>query len=130
MKIFSQFTRKNVMAVALGPLAIIPASFLLAYAEVVFRGQSVQVALGELFPLYVVVGLPIGYLVTFIVGIPTVLVLNKLNKLSLLNITSVWLVPLSIFSLFQEPIILFWAFFTFPAFAVTVGCWRLYKLVV
>lgn len=129
MKTFSPFTRKNVASVLFGPLSIIPALLLLAYKEVLFNHQTVQVALGELFPLYMVVGLPISYLATLAVGLPTVLVLNKLQRLTLLNITLVWLVPLSILSLFQEAPLTFWVFFTFPALSVTCGCWALYKVV-
>lgn len=129
MESFSEFTRKNVAAVVLGPLALIPTLLLLAYVEVLFKNQSAKVAFGELFPLYTAVGLPFTYLVTLIVGLPTVVILNKLNKLNLLNITLVWLIPLSIFSLFQNPAFIFWVFFTCCAFSVTLSCWGIHKIV-
>jgi hypothetical protein len=130
MKTFSLFSRKIIVSVLLGPLTVIPAVFLLAYIEAIFSKQSVQVALGELFPLYVLVGLTTSYISTLVVGLPTVFVLNKLKKLTLVNVTLVWLVPLSVLCLFQAPSLIFWAFFSFSAFSVTCGCWGLYKVVV
>ncbi|PCJ97581.1 MAG: hypothetical protein COA42_24515 [Alteromonadaceae bacterium] len=127
MKAFSQFTRKNVGAFFIGPLALIPAVFILLSLEIVFNNQASSTMWMGLFPLYAAIGLAIAYPATLFLGVPSVVVLKKHGRLTLTNLLLVGLVPISVATLFVSPTIYFWLFFASCSSSVIIGAWYVYK---
>ena len=75
------------------------------------------------------VGLPIAYVVTFFYGLPSVLLLAKFNRLSLLNVVLLSLVPAGLFCILivQQP----YLFLVYGLISMLVAsvCWGVHKYV-
>lgn len=128
MNTFSETTRKNIFAVAVGPLALVPAIVLATMINVLSQGIDSDWQGAILSALFVsVVGLLIAYPLVILLGIPAVLVLLHYKKLGFL--------PLAILGLFGALPVTLWfspswqsfLMFGYCSTAVVLGCWCAYK---
>lgn len=108
MKTYSQFTRKNVGSFLFGPLAIVPTIFILLSFEAFFNQQASSTMWIGVFPLYAGLGFLIAYIATLLLGVPSVIVLSKYGRLTLINLLLVGLLPITVATLIISPTIFSW----------------------
>lgn len=129
MKVFSLATRKNVAAILIGPLSVFPICVVFGSVFSLLFGGGIDEFTNEAsaFLLMGLVGIPISYLVTLFYGLPVVLLLSKLNRLSLLYIVTFSLIPAGLFCILivQQPY-LFWIYGAISMLVAT-ACWGVYK---
>lgn len=131
MKVFSLTTRKNIAAILIGPLSVLPICIVFGSIFSLLFGGGLDQFANEA-PLYLImglVGIPIAYMITLFYGLPVVLLLSKFNKLSLGYIVSLSVVPASLFCIFivTQP----YLFLVYGAISMLVAtaCWGIYKYV-
>ncbi|WP_028877547.1 hypothetical protein [Teredinibacter turnerae] len=129
MKTFSVTTRKNVAAVLLGPLFLVPA-MLLTYLVLALlnngspTNSSNVIGISLFFSFW---GLIIAYPAAIVLGVPSVLILKRIGKLNYFTVlvaAIVWSIPLSaIFGIDSGSML----FVVYCACIVASGCWMVYK---
>jgi len=131
MKVFSLATRKNVAAILIGPFSVLPICIVFGSIFSLLFGGGLDQFTNEA-PAYLLmglVGLPIAYVVTFFYGLPSVLLLAKFNRLSLLNVVLLSLVPAGLFCILivQQP----YLFLVYGLISMLVAsvCWGVHKYV-
>lgn len=125
MKAFSTETRANIAAFFIGPLFLIPAVLAGIAILSVLNGQANEIgsalAVGVMVALY---GLFVfAYPMTLIIGIPSILLLKKFGKYSLLSLVSVSFVGAGIVAVLIEPGLESWLLFCYCSASVSFGCW-------
>ena len=131
MKVFSLATRKNIAAVLIGPFSVLPICIVFGSIFSLLFGGGLDQFANEA-PAYLLmglVGIPVSYLVTLFYGLPVVLVLSKFNKLKLVYLVSLSVVPAGLFCILvvQQP----YLFFVYGIISMLVAsaCWGVYKYV-
>ena len=127
MRTFSTSFRKNLFATLLGPLSVIPATIVYALAFKVIE-PSANNSNFELVPLVVVVALMVAYPVTLLFGLPISLILQKVNRFSLINLLGAILSLILIYGFVSgaqltEIVLVVY----FSSFVVT-GCYYLHRV--
>jgi hypothetical protein len=127
MRTFSTSFRKNLFATLLGPLTVIPATIVYALAFKVIE-PSANNSNFELVPLVVVVAVMVAYPVTLLFGLPISLILQKVNRFSLINLLGATLSLILIYGFVSgaqltEIVLVVY----FSSFVVT-GCYYLHRV--
>ena len=90
MRTFSDTTRKNVISVLVGPLAIIPAILLMGLAShLLYPEESAITDWKQVFNFYSVIALVIAYVLTAFLALPLVVALQKMHAFTLINVVLV-----------------------------------------
>jgi len=131
MKVFSLATRKNVAAILIGPFSVLPICIVFGSIFSLLFGGGLDQFTNEAaaYLLMGLIGLPIAYVVTFIYGLPSVLLLAKFNRLSLLNVVLLSLIPAGLFCILivQQPYL--FLVYGFISMLVSSVCWGVHKYV-
>jgi len=131
MKVFSLATRKNIAAILIGPFSVLPICIVFgSIFSLSFGGGLGQFANEvQAYLLMGLMGIPIAYMVTLLYGLPIVLLLSKFNKLSVVYIVSLSVVPAGLFCILvvQQP----YLFLVYGAISMLVAtaCWGVHKYV-
>ena len=121
-------SKRNIASVLVGPLALIPA--LVFYGMVAnLLGPEDDVAWLQIAELYFLVGVPLAYAATFILGIPVGLVLDYFGKLTAVNLSAVAVVVSAPIMLFSNEQIYAWITTSYLSVSVVLGCWYVRKKV-
>tara|TARA_B100002003_G_C13633537_1_gene323823 strand:+ start:59 stop:445 length:387 start_codon:yes stop_codon:yes gene_type:complete len=127
MRTFSTSFRKNLYAILLGPLSVIPATIIYALAFKVIV-PSANNSNFELVPFVIVVALMVAYPVTLLLGLPVSFILQKTNRFSLINLLGATLSLILIYGFVSgaqlTEIMLAVYFSTF----VVTGCYYLHRV--
>ena len=130
MKVYSLATRKNVAALLIGPLSVLPTCVILGILWLCILGSGerlTQVVSASLFIGFV--GLPIAYLVTLTYGLPVAMLLAKFNKLNFLNLALLSIIPAAIFCILaMNPPYLF-LMYGLISILVAASCWWIHRAV-
>lgn len=128
MKMFSEITKKNIFAISVGPLALVPALFGATFVYSLFGGGLASFFDAVLATLMVaMVGLLIAYPITIFFGMPALLILNRLGLLGLLPLLLVALIGAGGVALWLMPSLYGFLYFGYCGIAVAVGCWYAFK---
>jgi uncharacterized membrane protein YeaQ/YmgE (transglycosylase-associated protein family) len=128
MNTFSETTRRNIFAVAVGPLALVPAIILATLLNVLFQGSDSDWQGAIVSALFVsVVGLLIAYPLVVVLGVPAVLVLRRYQTLGFFPLAILGLVGALAVTLWLAPSVQSFLMFGYCSTAVVSGCWCAYK---
>ncbi|WP_018277572.1 hypothetical protein WKI13_13230 [Teredinibacter turnerae] len=130
MKTFSITTRKNVAAVFLGPLLLVPVMTLTYVFLALFNGSPTNlidvVGVSLFFSLW---GLIIAYPAALFLGVPSILLLKRYKKLNYFSVVLsgvAWSIPIALnFGIDTSSTI----FVSYCAAIVATGCWLVYRYV-
>ena len=126
MRAFGDLFRKNLLALLLGPLAVIPATIVYTLGFQFIDPAENQEQFG-IAPLFILFGLIIAYPATLIIGLPASILLEKFNKFNLLNLLIVSFIVVSIYALIMEGSFFGYLFILYFAIWVACGSWFFYK---
>ena len=128
MRTFSETTRRNVFAVAVGPLALMPAIVLATLVNVLLQGGDSDWQGAIMSSLFVsVIGLLIAYPLVVAIGVPAILVLLRYQKLGFFSLAIVGLLGVLPVTLWLAPSWQSFLMFGYCSTAVVLGCWYAYK---
>ena len=119
--------RKNIAAVTVAPLAIIPAIILYGLLTLIFQEGADANALFAGSGLLMAVILVIAYPVTLICGPISVVILKRFNRFTLINTLLISVIASSITSLFMDFDLKYWLISAYLAISVAVTYWLVYK---
>ncbi len=122
MNVFSELTRKMVLACALGPLAVIPAVVLY---ELCFNFSSNRsyATIHDMAILYLFIGIPIAYIAVIFVGVPITLILSRVGRLNLINLLTIAVLVSTLVMPTSNQPIYSWLFAAYCSVSVVLGCW-------
>lgn len=122
MRLFSNAVRRNLATLIVGPLAMVPMVWLAVFISALATDEpaSQGAALGLFMAL---VGLVFAYPATLLIGIPAFIVLERLNKLNLLNLSLVGGISAVLFAQLLPASIVTVSLFIYSALSVSSGCW-------
>lgn len=128
MNTFSDTTRRNVFAVAVGPLALVPAGVLATLVNVLLQGKDSDWQGAIVSSLFVsVVGLLIAYPLVVVLGVPAVLVLSRYQMLGFFPLAIFGLLGALPVTVWLAPSLQSFIMFSYCSTAVVFGCWCAYK---
>lgn len=122
MKFFTAATMRNIVTLILGPLLMVPTVWMVLFISTVATGE--KVFQGAMLGLFIgIVGLVFAYPATLLVGIPAFVILERCNRLSLLNISLVSGICAVIIAQVFPASILNTLLCIYSALSVSTGCW-------
>ena len=130
MKTFSDTTRKNVISVLVGPLAIIPAILVMRLViNLLFLEESALTDWKQVFNIYTVIGTVVAYVLTTLFALPLVVVLQKMKAFTLLNLVLLALGIAGVLCIALScQLFVFWYFGYFTV-SVAIACWGIHRWV-
>lgn len=130
MKTFSETTRKNVLSILVGPLAVIPAMLLMGVFTVVFfPEQSARTDWREVFNFFGSLITLIAYVLTVVVALPIVLVLQRFNQFTLPSVIFAALAIAGVLCLASSIQLFAFLYFSYFTVSVALACWGIHKWV-
>ncbi|AZN34483.1 hypothetical protein PSH55_16425 [Pseudoalteromonas sp. Angola-31] len=130
MKTFSDTTRKNVISVLVGPLAIIPAILIMGLvSHLLFPEESAITDWKQVFNFYSVIGIMIAYVLTTLFALPLVVVLQKMKAFTLLNVVLLALGIAGVLCLASSSQLLAFLYFGYFTVSVAISCWGIHRWV-
>ena len=128
MKTFSATTKKNIISVLVGPLAIIPAILLMGLAShLIFPENSAITDWKQVFNFYSVIGIAFAYVLTALLALPLVVALQKMQAFSLVNVVLLALGIAGLLCLASSSKLLAFLYFGYFTVSVAVACWGIHK---
>lgn len=124
MTIFDPETRKLIVVVLVGPLAILPALLLLSLATALLDTTDA----GTSFLLFSLIGLEIAYPVSIVFGVPILLVLKHFNQLNLVTLIAAAILIVMTLSILLPFSLSLMFLYIYCALAVATGSWWVYKV--
>lgn len=128
VKAFPETTRRNVLAVVVGPLALVPAIVLATLANTLCQGGSSDWQELMVFALTVsVIGLFFAYPLVLAFGVPAVLVLRHYQRLGFVPLAILGVLCALLLTLCFSPYLNAFLMFGYCSVWVVSGCWYAYK---
>ncbi|WP_444884622.1 hypothetical protein [Microbulbifer sp. PSTR4-B] len=122
--------RKNIISVLVGPLAIIPAIFVMGLASHLFYPEESAVTdWKQVFNFYSVIALVIAYVLTAFLALPLVIALQKMHAFTLLNVLLVALGIAGLLCLASSSQLFAFLYFGFFTVSVALACWGVHRWV-
>lgn len=130
MKTFSETTRKNVISVLVGPLAVVPAILVMGLvSHLLFPDESAITDWKQVFNFYSVIGIMIAYVLTTLFALPLVVVLQKMNAFTLLNVVLLALGIAGALCFASSSQLLAFLYFGYFTVSVAIACWGIHRWV-
>lgn len=130
MRTFSDTTRKNVISVLVGPLAILPAILLMGLvSHLLFPEESSVTHWGQVLNFYSVIGIAIAYVLTVVLALPLVIALQRMQAFTLVNVVFLALGIAGLLCLASSSQLLAFLYFGYFTISVAVACWGIHRWV-
>lgn len=128
MRMFSNTTRKNIISVLIGPLAVIPAMLVMGLvSHMVYPEASATTDWKQVFNFYSAIAMLVAYTLTVVVALPLVVALQKMQAFTLLNVVLLALGIAAIICLASSSELFAFLYFGYFAVSVAVTCWSIHR---
>jgi len=130
MKTFSDTARKNMVSILVGPIAVVPAMFLMLLVSAILNSDaSANTDWSQVLSIYGIASVVIAYILTVIFALPLVLLLQKFKVFNFFSVIASAVLISLVITLMTSGQFLAFLILGYFSIIIAVACWFVHKRV-